>query len=31
MSDYPALEAHSARLEAMPVFQTISQPFVAPA
>jgi glutathione S-transferase len=31
MTAYPALAAHSARLEALPVFQTISQPFVAPA
>jgi glutathione S-transferase len=31
MPDYPALQAHSARLEALPVFQTISQPFIAPA
>jgi glutathione S-transferase len=31
MADYPALSAHSARLEAMPVFQEIAQPFVAPA
>jgi hypothetical protein len=31
MSDYPALGAHSTRLEALPVFQTISQPFIAPA
>lgn len=28
---YPALAAHSARLEALPVFQAISQPFVPPA
>lgn len=31
MSVYPTLSAHAARLEAMPVFQTISQPFIAPA
>jgi glutathione S-transferase len=31
MDDFPALQAHCARLEAMPVFQEISQPFVAPA
>jgi glutathione S-transferase len=31
MAAYPALAAHAARLEALPVFQTISQPFVAPA
>lgn len=30
LDDYPALAAHAARLEALPVFQTISQPFVAP-
>jgi glutathione S-transferase len=30
MADYPALSAHAARLEALPVFQTISQPFIAP-
>jgi glutathione S-transferase len=29
--DYPALAAHGERLEALPVFQTISQPFIAPA
>jgi glutathione S-transferase len=28
---YPALSAHAARMEALPVFQKISQPFVAPA
>lgn len=28
---YPALAAHSARAEALPVFQEISQPFIAPA
>jgi glutathione S-transferase len=30
MADYPALSAHAARMEAMPVFQEISQPFIAP-
>jgi len=30
MTDFPALSAHAARLEALPVFQTISQPFIAP-
>jgi glutathione S-transferase len=30
MTDYPALERHAARLEALPAFQTISQAFVAP-
>ena len=29
MADYPALGAHAARLEALPVFQAISQPFIA--
>lgn len=29
-ADYPALSAHAARLEALPVFQEISQPFIAP-
>jgi glutathione S-transferase len=28
---YPALSAHAARMEALPVFQKISQPFIAPA
>ena len=31
MADFPALAAHAARLEALPVFQTISQPFIPPA
>jgi glutathione S-transferase len=31
LADYPALAGHSQRLEALSVFQTISQPFVAPA
>lgn len=30
-ADHPALAAHAARMEALPVFQAISQPFVAPA
>ena len=30
LADYPALEAHAARCEAMPVFQEVSQPFIAP-
>lgn len=30
MADYPALAAHAQRLEALPVFKTIAQPFVAP-
>ena len=29
--DYPALAAHAARLEALPVFQEIAQPFAPPA
>ncbi|MBX3566944.1 MAG: glutathione S-transferase family protein [Rhizobiaceae bacterium] len=31
MQTYPALAAHAARLERMPVFREISQPFIAPA
>ena len=31
MAAYPALAAHAARLEALPVFQEISQPFIPPA
>ena len=31
MTDFPALEAYAARLEALPVFQAISQPFIPPA
>ena len=31
MAQFPALAAHAARLEALPVFQTISQPFIPPA
>jgi len=31
MADFPALNAHAARLEALPVFQAISQPFIPPA
>ena len=30
IADYPALAAHAARLEALPVFQTVRQPFIAP-
>jgi glutathione S-transferase len=30
MAQFPALSAHGARLEALPVFQVISQPFIAP-
>lgn len=31
LTDYPALAAHCERLEAMPVFREISQPFIPPA
>jgi glutathione S-transferase len=31
MADYPALKAHAARLEALPVFTEIAQPFIPPA
>jgi glutathione S-transferase len=31
LADCPALKAHAARLEALPVFQEISQPFIPPA
>lgn len=31
MTGFPALAAHAASMEAMPVFQEISQPFIAPA
>lgn len=31
MVEFPALAAHAARLEALPVFQTIAQPFIPPA
>ena len=31
MADYPALSAHAARCEALPVFQAISQQFIPPA
>jgi glutathione S-transferase len=30
MADFPALDAHAAALEALPVFQAISQPFMPP-
>jgi glutathione S-transferase len=30
MADFPALAAHAARLEALPAFQKISQPFIPP-
>lgn len=31
ITDFPALKAHAARMEALPVFQAVMQPFVAPA
>jgi len=31
LSDYPAISAHATKLEALPVFQEISQPFIPPA
>ena len=31
MAEFPALAAHAARLEALPAFQAIQQPFIAPA
>ena len=31
LADFPKLEAHAARMEALSVFQEISQPFIAPA
>jgi hypothetical protein len=31
MTDFPALAAHAARLEALPVFQEIAQRFIATA
>ena len=31
MADYPYLTVHAARCEALPVFQQIAQPFIAPA
>ncbi len=31
MRDYPALDRHASSMEALPVFQAISQPFIAPA
>ena len=31
MAEFPALAAHAARLEALPAFRTISQPFIPPA
>lgn len=30
LADYPALKAHAERMEALPVFQLISQPFIPP-
>jgi glutathione S-transferase len=31
LADFPALGAHAARLEALPVFRAVSQPFIPPA
>ena len=31
LATFPSLKAHSARMEALPVFQAVSQPFIAPA
>jgi hypothetical protein len=31
MTDFPALAAHAARLETLPAFQRIVQPFIPPA
>lgn len=31
LTGFPALEAHAARMEALPVFGTVSQPFIPPA
>ena len=31
LADFPALYAHAAKLEALPVFEAISQPFIPPA
>lgn len=31
MTDYPKLQAHAAKAEALPVFQAVQQPFIAPA
>jgi glutathione S-transferase len=31
MAEFPSLAAHAARLEALPAFQKIAQPFIAPA
>lgn len=31
ITDFPALEAHAALMEALPVFQAVMQPFIAPA
>lgn len=31
MADFPGLAAHAAQLEALPVFQAVSQPFIPPA
>jgi hypothetical protein len=31
LADFPAINTHAARMEALPVFQEISQAFIAPA
>jgi len=31
IADFPALAAHAARLEALPAFKAVAQPFIAPA
>ncbi|WP_245446370.1 hypothetical protein [Mesorhizobium kowhaii] len=31
LADFPPLEIHAARMEALPVSQTVMQPFIAPA
>ena len=31
LADFPSLDAHAAKLEALPVFEAISQPFIPPA
>ena len=31
LTNFPSLEAHAARMETLPVFQTVMQPFIAPA
>jgi hypothetical protein len=31
LAEFPALKSHAARLEALPAFQEIQQPFIPPA